>query len=101
MAQEWNSAFGNDGIGIIGCDTLLTTADVDGIAYIAIKALEKRTTEQNNLLLKQQQTIDELKKELSQSKEINVKLNEKLDIMNEKITLIINNSNINQSQTKK
>jgi hypothetical protein len=69
MAQEWNSAFGNDGIGIIGCDTLLTTADVDGIAYIAIKALEKRTTEQNdrikyleNIIIEQQNQLLEMKK---------------------------------------
>ncbi|NOY05171.1 MAG: hypothetical protein GXO82_00815 [Chlorobi bacterium] len=45
MAQEWFTAFGHDGVGIIGNDTSLSSADVDGIAYIAIQALEKRTAE--------------------------------------------------------
>ena len=43
MAQEWFSAFGHDGIGTIGNDTTLASADVDGILCIAIQALEKRT----------------------------------------------------------
>ena len=45
MAQEWFSAFGRDAWGVIGTDTTLASADVDGVAYIAIKALEQRTTE--------------------------------------------------------
>ena len=45
MAQEFYASFGHDGIGTIGNDTLLNTADVDGILFIAIKALEKRTEE--------------------------------------------------------
>lgn len=43
MAQDFYAAFGNDGIGTIGCDTLLPSADFDGINLIAIQALEKRT----------------------------------------------------------
>jgi septal ring factor EnvC (AmiA/AmiB activator) len=43
MAQEWFAAFGHDGIGTIGCDTMLASADVDGVMCIAIQALEKRT----------------------------------------------------------
>ncbi len=31
-------------IGTIGCDTLLSSADFDGINFIAIQALEKRTS---------------------------------------------------------
>jgi hypothetical protein len=45
MAQEWFAAFGNDGVGVIGNDTTLASADVDGILCIAIKALEARTAE--------------------------------------------------------
>ncbi|NOY05166.1 MAG: hypothetical protein GXO82_00790, partial [Chlorobi bacterium] len=45
MAQEWFAAFGHDGVGLIGNDTSLSSADVDGIAYIAIQALERRTAE--------------------------------------------------------
>ncbi len=45
MAQEWFAAFGHDGIGTIGNDTTLASADVDGVLCIAVQALEKRTTE--------------------------------------------------------
>jgi ribosomal protein L27 len=45
MAQEIFHYFGNDGYGTVGNDTILTTADMDGIMMIAIQALEKRTTD--------------------------------------------------------
>ena len=45
MAQDFYSAFGYDGIGKIGNDTTLCSADFDGINFIAIQALEKRTGE--------------------------------------------------------
>lgn len=45
MAQEWFAAFGHDDFGVIGNDTTLATADVDGILCIAVKALEKRTAQ--------------------------------------------------------
>jgi hypothetical protein len=45
MAQEFFAAFGNDGIGIIGNDTTLATADVDGVTLIAVKGLDARTRE--------------------------------------------------------
>ena len=48
MAQEWFQAFGDDGIGQIGCDTLLASADVDGVLCIAVQALEERTSENND-----------------------------------------------------
>ena len=48
MAQDFYAAFGNDGIGTIGCDTLLSSADFDGINLIAIQALEKRSKTQES-----------------------------------------------------
>jgi hypothetical protein len=45
MAQEWFAAFGHDDVGVIGNDTTLASADVDGILCIAVKALEERTAE--------------------------------------------------------
>ncbi|MBL0175194.1 MAG: hypothetical protein IPP94_08035 [Ignavibacteria bacterium] len=45
MAQDWFAAFGRDGVGVVGTDTSLATADVDGILCITIQALEKRTAE--------------------------------------------------------
>lgn len=41
MAQEFFAAFGHDGIGTIGTDTTIATADIDGVMMIAIKALVK------------------------------------------------------------
>ncbi len=45
MAQDFYAAFGNDGIGTIGNDTTIASADFDGINFIAIQALEKRTSD--------------------------------------------------------
>jgi len=58
MAQDFYAAFGNDGIGTIGNDTTLASADFDGVNLIAIQALEKRTT-------KLQSENKQLKEEIS------------------------------------
>ncbi|MGA2507391.1 MAG: tail fiber domain-containing protein [Chitinispirillaceae bacterium] len=50
MAQEIFHYFGHDGKGTIGCDTLLASADMDGIMMICLQALEKRTTALNSAL---------------------------------------------------
>lgn len=67
MAQDFFAAFGHDEMGVIGNDTTLSSADFDGINFIAIQALEKRTSEQ--------------KKEIDDLKAVNAKVlaeNEKL-----------------------
>ncbi len=61
MAQEFHANFGHDGVGKIGNDTTIATADIDGVMMIALQALEKRTTDQ-------QLTIDVLKKEMQDLK---------------------------------
>lgn len=79
MAQEWFAAFGHDGVGTIGNDTTLASADVDGVLCIAVQALEKRTSELREEMakvsrLRQQLTalqeekaveVDELRSQLS------------------------------------
>jgi hypothetical protein len=60
MAQEIFHYFGYDGIGTIGNDTTLATADMDGIIMICLQALEKRTEE----LLKAKETLVTLKEVL-------------------------------------
>jgi len=54
MAQEIFAAYGNDNYGKIGCDTLLASADMDGIMMILLQGLEKRSTiqKQENASLK-------------------------------------------------
>ncbi|MEO6287543.1 MAG: tail fiber domain-containing protein [Dyadobacter sp.] len=59
MAQDFFSVYGHDGLGTIGNDTTLNAADVDGVAFILLKALEKRTAELTN-------EIDHLKKQLAE-----------------------------------
>ena len=43
MAQDFYAAFGKDGIGVIGCDTLINQQDFLGVSFIAIQSLIKRT----------------------------------------------------------
>lgn len=45
MAQDFYNAFGKDDHGVIGNDTTVSPLDLLGVAYSAIKALEKRTSE--------------------------------------------------------
>jgi hypothetical protein len=60
MAQDFYAAFGYDGIGTIGNDTTLASADFDGINFIAIQALEKRTREQQAKISEHKQTTIEV-----------------------------------------
>lgn len=82
MAQEIFSAYGKDSYGEIGCDTVLTTADMDGIMMIMLQGLEKRTTVQNqeNLALKTQMT--NLAVEMNAVKQENKMLKEQLAKVN-------------------
>ncbi|MEO7311466.1 MAG: tail fiber domain-containing protein [Chitinophagaceae bacterium] len=49
MAQEFFKAFGHDALGSIGSDTLISSADIDGVMMISIQALEKRTQKMEDL----------------------------------------------------
>ena len=69
MAQEFYTAFGHDGIGTIGNDTTIASADFDGVNLIAIQALEKRTKQL-------QKKIDALEQQNSQLQAIVAELNQ-------------------------
>ena len=45
MAQDFFSAFGQDGVGKIGSETTINSGDLAGILMVAVQALEKRTAE--------------------------------------------------------
>ncbi len=69
MAQDFYAAFGKDEYGTIGNDTTINSADFAGVSFIAIQALEKRTTEYKNeneelkaMILQLRKEVDELKK---------------------------------------
>ncbi|UEG49624.1 tail fiber domain-containing protein [Ferruginibacter lapsinanis] len=63
MAQDIYAAFGKDKIGTIGCDTLLASADMDGIMMIMLKGLEKRSADQSIKIDKLEQQNAAIKKE--------------------------------------
>lgn len=83
MAQEIFSAYGSDGLGKIGCDTVLTTADMDGIVMIMLQGLEKRTADQNreNMALKNQ--LGDLAVKMDALKDENTVLKEELSKLNQ------------------
>jgi hypothetical protein len=56
MAQDFFAAFGRDSYGTSGNDTTICQADMEGVSFVMIQALEKRTKDQ-------QQEIDQLKAE--------------------------------------
>jgi hypothetical protein len=45
MAQDFYAAFGKDQYGTVGNDTTINQADMEGVSFIAIQALVKRTEE--------------------------------------------------------
>jgi hypothetical protein len=91
MAQEIYHYFGHDGKGTIGCDTLLASADMDGIMMICLQALEKRTAELNKAQAKiahLQSSFDEMKAEMmSMKNELRSLAAARVDKSNEKIAL--------------
>ncbi len=77
-AQDFYTAFGKDSYGSIGNDTTVSPLDMLGVAYSAIKALEKRSTDlaQDNKLLKNENTL--LKKNIEEIKNGYALANEEL-----------------------
>ena len=63
MAQEVFQYFGKDALGIIGCDTLLNSGDINGIMMIGIQALEKRSADAKEKIAE----LDRQNKELKQT----------------------------------
>ena len=86
MAQEWYAAFGRDGVGTIGDDTTLATADVDGVLCIAIKALEQRTAELHSAVAQLNSTVTALRvadEEIVQLRAALISMEKKLDVAEE------------------
>jgi hypothetical protein len=79
MAQDFYAAFGRDSYGTVGNDTTISQADMEGVSFVAIQALEKRTQEIEKLkaeiallkgmLTKQQEVHTELQVQMT-AKEI-------------------------------
>jgi hypothetical protein len=50
MAQEFFALFGHDALGEIGCDTLITTQDIEGLTLSAVQALIRENEQLKNRL---------------------------------------------------
>lgn len=103
MAQEFYSAFGNDGIGTIGNDTTIASADFDGINLIAIQALEKRTKEQEIRIMELEKQNQELARSNLEFRNQNIQLrNINLELQNDikQIKNIITEIKKEQNTTK-
>ncbi len=81
MAQDFYNAFGYDGIGRIGSDTTINTGDLAGISFVAIQALEKRTSKLKELVDKKDQTIEKQLEEINKLKADIGKLQSHLDLI--------------------
>jgi hypothetical protein len=91
MAQEIFHYFGKDELGIIGNDTTLSTADMDGIMMVCVQALEKRTSELKETEVKiseLEETILNQDKQISLHQNLIEKLGEELAAAREEIKKI-------------
>ncbi len=100
MAQDFYDAFGNDGIGTIGNDTTISSADFDGINFIAIQALEVRTKQQKSSIKNLEARINDLEEQNEELVILNSesrKNNEELRIYVEQIKQAIYSMRTNQN----
>lgn len=78
MAQDFFAAFGKDEFGVIGNDTTIASADFDGVNFIAIQALEKRTNalkiENEQLKAKNEQQAISFQKQIDELKDALLKM---------------------------
>ena len=74
MAQDFYAAFGHDGIGTVGNDTTIASADFDGVNFIAIQALEQRTSDLKAENKHLRSELDRLHAELEQLKAVILEL---------------------------
>ncbi|MFT5885764.1 MAG: hypothetical protein ACI9IP_002226 [Arcticibacterium sp.] len=86
MAQDFYKHFGKDKYGTVGSDTLIASADFDGVSFAAIKALEKRTRLLQNKLEKEKEftaflqlTLADLKEEIKNEKRFSASLELSVD----------------------
>lgn len=77
MAQDFHAAFGKDLYGSIGSDTTINQADFAGVSFVAIQALENRSTTQ-------QHTIQALQEEMQWMRSVILEQRRELDAVKRK-----------------
>jgi hypothetical protein len=94
MSQDFYNYFGKDLYGTIGCDTLIASADFDGVSFAAIKALELRTRELREQNGQLKADVSLLKNQTQIQIDVLSLLNKKLQIQNHEL----NNKLLNQTK---
>jgi hypothetical protein len=87
MAQDFFAAFGKDGMGIVGNDTTINQADLQGVSFVAIQALEKRSSS--------------LKKEVEQVKTENSQIKSENELLKKQNEQLLNSLNAIQEKLDK
>jgi len=95
MAQDLYNAFGKDKYGTIGNDTTINQADFDGINFIGLQALEKRTSDLKAANTQLQEEIARLAAALQKEHALNEthdrdiqQLKEQLDTLTKLVTTL-------------
>lgn len=81
MAQEIFTAYGKDKFGTVGCDTVLNSADMDGIMMILLQALEQRSTTAQQQNTNLQNKLNDVTAQLNTLKSENDELKKKLAVV--------------------
>ena len=95
MAQDFYNAFGKDKYGTIGNDTTINQADFDGINFIGLQALEKRTADLKTSNTQLQEELARLQAALQKEQALNEvhdrdiqKLKEQLETLTKLVTTL-------------
>jgi cell division protein FtsB len=81
MAQDFYAAFGKDKFGVIGNDTTINQADIEGVSFVMIQALEKRSREQEEEIKKLKDENATYQAQISQLNEKDTATNNRLEAL--------------------
>ena len=68
MAQDFYAAFGHDGLGQVGCDTLIYSHDFAGVTFAGVQALIKENEQLKAKLSQTEANLNQTKADLEQAK---------------------------------
>jgi hypothetical protein len=81
MAQEFFALFGHDELGPIGCDTLITTQDMEGLTLSAVQALVKENETLKTELQRSQAETQQLRAETQNFASLQAEMNVRLRLL--------------------
>jgi hypothetical protein len=81
MAQEFFALFGHDTLGEIGCDTLITTQDIEGLTLSAVQALVRENEQLKTRLNAVENENEHLRVETQNFASLQVDMNNRLHLL--------------------